>query len=703
MAFKYIRPVSDEFVSGWNNTWQEVDRIPGDPIGELAHRSLAGVGQFDAEGEFRCGMSQLVGVSSIQSVMVGCRLRRSGGTWQGQEFKLSLYVGGTHYYNTGPGWNDNVWLKAPFGEPYWYPATESFPYTVNPDTLEPWTLADVNGLIAAVEGRCDPENLQPLHCDSLYIGVAFVGGPAHIEPSRDTGSRRVWAYRIPRRTLPQIVVPLEVGLDLDLLDPVLVSDIGGPHGSDPGWLGRPWQARPTTVREMEIRPNGEVGLKLGDDRPYLVLYFDAAWSLLNSSPLLADGIMRINTGVTREFIRESAAWVQDPGSGLYCQLAEDEEQHGLGGDLYEGEAENGIQYSGFQDGDLTGWSKSGAGTNGSAIGADPSDPYSMWDLASTGVTQSLKAVAGDPHTADLYAYSTATPSYPANTKVMVSVWTRNDGGDSEKGYYALQRAFDSKYWRASDDSWQSGIQWNAIDHEGGADEVVRWNAGPIDVGDDATTLILSVGLPDSVPDEQVTHFYGVQVAPGEAWSTPILTTNAALTRVPSQLLISNNEDARCVNAARGCLLAEVIPNWSTGSLDASSRKTIFSLYIDSDNYIWAGYARDIDGGGWLFDVKKDGEGDSAFYPDDSVEAGVMKKIAFRWTGADGEVYLAPHSTSVVVDGVKGADGLDVEMPEDDESSLEIGSTDGALNFDGVIRMQTSVQYVPTEIETTRIP
>ena len=59
--------------------------------------------------------------------------------------------------------------------------------------------------------------------------------------------------------------------------------------------------------------------------------------------------------------------------------------------------------------------------------------------------------------ADFTFAGTATAALAANSIVPVSIFRKDLSGVGL--YFKLQRGFDAKYWRASDDTWQVGLTW----------------------------------------------------------------------------------------------------------------------------------------------------------------------------------------------------------------------------------------------------
>lgn len=687
VSLTYLYPISDSLVGAdWTGTYADIDDLYGAWDSGATNNRYNGTGPSSR----RCGMTQMSGATSISNVRLGVRVERSGGTWMGQAFRPYLYIGGVAYYY------DASWQVAPFGYTFF-----QGDYGVNPATSAAWTQSAVNALLASIEGK---DSTSIMRLDALWLEISFVGAPQQVEPVRDVASRRLFSFRQPRSVLPGLVVPLDVGLDVSPMTALPIVHFAGPHSTDQGWLQKPWQARPGLVREITILGDGS-GCRLNviDRRQRLVLYRDNAWSRISSSPITADGIARISKGVGRAYIRPSVAWVKDPTSGMYRAVEADQEQLGDTGELFEAYAENVVQYSGFQAGDITGWTKSGTGVNGSAIIADTNDVqlygYAMWDRSSTGVDRSAYFLAGSPHTTDLKLTSTVSSSIAANSIMFLSIWTRNDGGAAQSGWYALQRGVDSKYWRAFDDTWHVGIEWNEIDTNGGVAEVQRWDAGPITAGASATTLTLICGLPSTVPAGQVTHFYGAQIT-GQNPSSPILTTNATRARYASQLLITNDVGKRCINTDQGGFCCEVIPQWSSAYI-GNVNKTILYIALDSSNYMWLYY--DGTNGRWAFEVKHNSVTDRAVQSG-SVTAGTTYRVGARWTGSNGELDLTAYTYSIFVDGVKGTDDVGGAISGVlDDCDLEIGTRNTTENFDGVIRLHTSLQWVPTDVEMARLP
>jgi hypothetical protein len=499
-----------------------------------------------------------------------------------------------------------------------------------------------------------------LHLSTLYLyvdvtlaerGYAFYG------------SRRLRLRRLPNGIIEARVPTLEF-LDQELLDLMAISHPDLPSGSGRGAGVKPWERWPVLKLSSEVDwDSGQEIMQLLDLRDIVVRYWDVGKATKVSSDL-TEGIPRLDSGNTRAWTRESAAWVFRADS-IIAAIGSDSDKHDINGDLFESASANLIIQSVFKNGAtnvFTGWTQSGAGSNGSAIAEDTTD--NLFD--STVTTRSVKLTAGTPiHAADLQIQSTATESIPANTVGRVSIWRRDDS--LKPTYWALQRSVDSKWWRDSDSTWQVAKTWNEFAVTTTAR--LRGISKQVDVGASATTLTLYIGIPTTGNVGQVNHIFHAQWESLKHATSAIVTDTVKVARAADLLTISNSSASRSWIAAHGTWRSRVRPSWSAADVTAAY-KTVFFAGHDSSNYDWCYF--DGANARWVFERKAAGviyRAVKAASPETDTEY----KIACRVTGADGELDLDPYTLSIFVDGVKGTDAVSAALREVGGASLNIGS------------------------------
>jgi hypothetical protein len=536
-------------------------------------------------------------------------------------------------------------------------------------------------------------DLAELEAVVAQMLALYGAGPAQNEPARDAGSRRLWFYRKPVPDF-SIEVPVHEGLDVELLDRVRVTHFAGPEPLQQGWGSNLWQAPLMQVVGREEREES-CTLHLHNLEDYLCLMQDRAWSAKTSEPFLADGVARFNPGVARTFNRASQAWHQDPGSGLYVEVQHNEERFSQGGELFEPFAQNILLHSAFAQGNITGWTKTGTGVNGSALANDTADT-GPWDVNSTGILQSAKFTAGTTHTTDLYLSQT-TPTFAANAKVWFTALHKTDS--NEPLHYAIQRSTDSNWWRESDNTWQASLTWNSM---GSASTPTRYRTGSgkvIDVGSGTPTLTVRIGLPSGGTSGRISHLYHAQLEEAIHPTSPIITFGAIVDREADLLALANESGARVLNIAQGALAFEFISNWNTADIgnnfpnfvgcifDANNRLLVYYNGVTDDfRFAWEGGGSEVEA-----------ECDVTVVP------GTVYRVAVRWTGAQLEHGLAQRTIDIWVNGVKGVSHVGSALTEAASADFEIGSTAAGGSAGGILRNGHSYQNCPADAVMARLP
>lgn len=643
---------------------------------------------------------QLPPIFSVANVRIFYRFERDSSSYNGNDFKPALWIGGAAYLPSG---------VAGFAHAEYGFYNLAYDFALNPATGLAWTRADINvaGLGAFFARNTDVTQTSGVFLSAMTLIVDAIGAPMQRDSAIAVASRAQRRYAAPVRKV-SVRVPYDVGLNIGPGDSLPISHFAGPHGSEDGWGQNFWQYLSGLVESVEISPDGYVDVSCLDQRQLWALYYDSGWPK-SISPLVGDGIIRITKGATRTYQRASLAYAQDPTSLQYVALSNDQENYERRGELFEGAANNLIQYSAFQAGSFTGWTSAGTGDHGSSIAPEaPGAPTSgspavMWDPDTTGVSQCALFIAGTAGWAtDLTLQATTTPSITANKRVPVSVWFSNPiAGQSPQIW--LQRGVDNKWYNFSTKSWQVG-KLSATLPTGSAGQVQRYDA-LVDVGTGATTLKLFVGLDAAVAvPEQASRFHCAQISDTrEAFTSPIITTNATGTRSASQLSLTNNTGARVIDMTSSWTVAfEAIPMFT--SADVSTGDRFFFKVITN------GSANNFASIGWIFStgmlrirLNVGGVNTDTTYAI-SWTYGTAKKIVVRQTQL-GEFGETANTVSVFVDGVLVASGVAAPPTFSGAMTAVWGSdtTLGSNESDCVMRKMTVLQYAADDIECARFP
>lgn len=499
-------------------------------------------------------------------------------------------------------------------------------------------------------------------------------------------------------------MPGKVGHALNMMGPIRVSHAKAPEASGDGWLPRPWQTREFQLRSWEPRDDGTVVVGGPERRELRAVYAESGVLPDNNSPASEDGNLRLHRGATFTFSRSGAVYSKNPGSGLFTLVNANEKAFGEHGLECIGTFTQEIQYSAFQTGNITGWTKAGTGTNGSDVASDTTFVIGSdlgetigWDADSTGVTQNALFVAGSPHSADLSLTSTATSSFSANTKLIYSIWfAQYNTGAILHG--ALQRQVDNKYYNFSNRTWQVGIYWQDLTQDvagvsagtnarGSLYGHQSWHFDQIDVGASATTVKLIVGMPSGTTSAAAARAFAAQVgsSTGSIGFPPLLTTNSTASRNHSQNKVSHTVTRTILEIACGTVGVTFRPMW-TGSLNASSTvRFLWYLHYDDENHVavyWSNRASASgafgQGTGFIFQIKSSGT-----YYRTMIDTSVIDvlpdkelRIVARYTGVENEFSLGQNRMTLFMTGahINRQKSSDVAYvgPEVADGYLEIG-------------------------------
>lgn len=548
-----------------------------------------------------------------------------------------------------------------------------------------WTVADVNSIEVRFQatwqtGVETKPAVGQLSADVKYVGVApsFDGG-------REVAGRLLRLYR---RILEIIEIQTDKLwlLDAEILDSVAIEHWAANTVDGLGWQATNWQRGLVDILSTTLDLNRlRLTLRCLVVRHYRVLFWDTMASNI-AAGFTGVGVARLSQGEKRTFARTTIAWIENAADPTkVVVIFENTEKITSTGTLFEAAGTNDQKESSFRN-DLTGWTTAGSAT------FDPN--LTAPQLFDPGADANrITITAGSPISSDGEAVGAASPSYTANTILVVSL-DHLDANAAQFTYYAIQRATGGQWWRDSDATWQASKTWNAMT---GSTVWARHKTKQIDVGASATTVTVRFGVPTTGVAGQINHVGHVQIEANRYATSRILTETTSVTRTLDDLSVANDSTKVVWQFARGSCGLEFSTLWSTADLAAGSTRTLLDAFIDASNYDRLFYDKDT--AKLIFRRRRAGSNADAFIAL-SVVAGQVYSVALRWTGADAEEGLAAYTLSIMVDNVMGTDATSGGAPSQPANSTWRIGYDGAnLNiFDGKIRYLSTVPFVFNEDE-----
>jgi hypothetical protein len=476
---------------------------------------------------------------------------------------------------------------------------------------------------------------------SEWVVVTYIPSSAKVEASRRIASRMLRLRREPLR-FRSVDVKERRFLHREIGDVIGASHFAIPHASRTGAESgvKDWQRTPHILMGVDLDLNNIIPkMKLLDGAGFWLGLWDVAKSDLNASSQ-RDGIAALDSGLDRTFLRDSPAWVEDPGDGRIVQILSHDEKNAADGMLIEKSATNNLLGSNFSEGYSTRWSAQGTGVNGSAVADDSTDLF--WDTDETGY--SCKITAGDPLGGTAVAIYQTSASFAANSVITASIRHKDDSGYGAR--ILILRSTDGFYYSKAT-GWQVGYTSTLLTVRSAAE---RDQINNIDIGGSAATITIYIAAQENAG--QVNHIYDVQIENSPFATSIIKTTSATVTRSDDELYFSDKVSARAIYPTRHSGYIRIIPLWSTADLQSGDKKTIFYIQYDANDELHFYY--DEASGAFKYERTVGGV-TAAASKTTTVTKGTEYELAFRATSGSGELNLSNYTLSVFVDGVKGTD------------------------------------------------
>jgi len=267
------------------------------------------------------------------------------------------------------------------------------------------------------------------------------------------------------------------------------------------------------------------------------------------------------------------------------------------------------------------------------------------------VTAQSYVLTGDGITASVLR-ADLTPDIAANASVFLSVARKGSSSTAGDGlYYRAQRTVDSKYWRASDSTWQAAVTDNALP---AVTSWTRWDSfARIDVGASITKLRLSLVLPVAGTASRTVRVGHAQIEVGTQATSMIPTEGTTASRAADEIDIANDEDTgdyQLLPVDHGCIKHRVRVMFNDADLASGERRYLHRLSFDANNRLALYYLK---GTGWRMEVVVAGVTSTATVQSAAraPQTEDIVTVAQRWTSNDADVAelgKSPGTWSVVL-------------------------------------------------------
>jgi hypothetical protein len=466
---------------------------------------------------------------------------------------------------------------------------------------------------------------------SVYAELDTTPTGLYVETPRTVLSHNLRLLREPVR-----MVEITVGPEFGDVQPG--QTIWATHALLPGSPGTDaWRQVPlfvTSVKYGLAKP--DVTIKALDLRRHYAAFW-SPFSVVGVDPQYS-GLALLDRGGGWSTSRAQVAYAQRPGDGLYCEVAADKPLLTSSGLLIQGGGdEAAILNNSFSQGAgnvFTNWTVDAGGGSSSATTSD----Y-LFDVGGFRRAAVLAGVAGNP-VGLVQTTAAITASYG-----LVHLVARRTGGSGAATLWVLRRSSDNWYWSDAAGAWAAAVQTNYI--VPGTTPTHFWSK-TITLGAPQTyTLTIITGGADT------TVWYYANLYAGTAVRrSPLVTTNATLTRVADVTTITNDLSHRVWDISRGHFRVNLRPNWSHSDLADGEEKGVlyagwFGPYVGGPFLM---YHRTSAAAGYWDLVGAQVATAGATLP----SRGTVYALAGRWTSVSlNELGLVGQAWDIWVDGTKG--------------------------------------------------
>ncbi len=599
----------------------------------------------------RFALSAMPDLTAVQSVAVYVEILADGNVFSGDDDILaaSLYVSGSPYAGSSPVQGGGVFGDAGSGG---YRRHLLGEWPTNPLTTLQWTQADLNAVEVSIEWDPMGTSGKAMQVRLVFVPVTYTAS-AEVQPAHvNVPSRRMIHYEKPPESI-------SVDLPLRFMD----VDLGGISAyADPreGWPNTVAGRRITRRTVWAIDPNTKRFTPTDEDisRQICTLWIYCKASVgVDGASAVGDGVIFLTHGAEVKCVRGSTKQMDAPaGEGVQecgpsVKILVNTLPSDARGALIETQSTNLIKNSAFKLDD----------------GATPPSQVPLnWTLASgvgaldrtvgeqlfldEAVTLQSYVLTGNGSTASVLT-ADQTGDIAANSSVFVSLARKGSSATAGDGaYLRAQRSVDSKYWRASDRTWQAAVTDNAFP---AVTSYSRWDAiEKIDVGASITKLTLSWVLPVAGTVGRTVRLGHTQAEVGTQATSMIPTEGATVTRAADEIRISNDEDTgdyELVPFDHGCIKSRVRVMFNDADLEAAGRRYLWRKSFDANNRAALYYLKAT---GWRIEVVAGGVTHTATVQ--STDRAPLREdivtVGARWTSNDsvGELGKPAGTWSVVL-------------------------------------------------------
>jgi hypothetical protein len=347
---------------------------------------------------------------------------------------------------------------------------------------------------------------------------------------------------------------------------------------------------------------------------------------------------------------------------------------------------------------------------GAAITQDVGD----YIIDATGFRRSMRISAGTAPSLGTTAYQSVSLS--ANSRFRAVLTYRND---SSVGVLRilLRRTGDGYTYRFSTGTWVATDEWFALPQTAGA--LGKWASSVISLGSGSgCTIHFGTGLTANASVH--VHHASLLVVPGaETTATPIeprsliVTTTAAVSRVPEVISVPSNTGSRRWRPERGTAAFVGTPNWSHAELGDGEERCVLSATLggsDRDRFLYRRISSTA--GKWIFSRRTGGAGNDVEVTVSGADLPMRLsrvRLGARWTSVEGELGTA-RLAQLFVHQAGGGGILSASLQIAAVSSLDatetlyLGGTGGTARadvWDGAIELVDVVPRVLYDEELKR--